>query len=118
MTTSSNSANNQCAASGAVLMTGHGHGVILGVPQPQWSLNNQTMSGALSIHNGTENVITFHKNGIIETAAGKIHTDDWIQIIMLMKRFIMDVANDPETAEKYPYIKDMAHTWMMDKLSK
>lgn len=83
-----------------------------------WSIGHQTNSGALTINSGGENVITFHKDGIIETSSGKIHANDWIQVINIMKQFIVDVANDPETSEKYPYIKDMAHTWMIDNLSK
>lgn len=60
--------------------------------------------------------ITFAMDGTIKTRAGTITAEDWIMVVKLMKRFIMDVANDPETASKYPYMKDAAHTWLIDEL--
>jgi hypothetical protein len=113
MTIYNNNFINQLPGVNSVLVSNGG----IGSTTSAWSVGSQN-AGTLTINNGQESVITFHKDGIIETTAGKIHASDWIQIINVMKQFIMDVANDPETAEKYPYIKDMAHTWMMDKLKK
>lgn len=61
-------------------------------------------------------VITFYKDGNIKTKAGIISAEDWTLVVKLMKQFIVDVANDPETASKYPYMKDAAHAWLIDEL--
>jgi hypothetical protein len=37
-------------------------------------------------------------------------------VVKLMKQIIMDMGKDPDTASKYPYIQDAAHTWMMTEL--
>jgi hypothetical protein len=84
-----------------------------------WSVTSNASSNAITIRNKNgENVITFHNDGIIETTTGKIHADEWIQVTMIMKQFIMDVAKDEEFAKKYPYVKDMAHSWIMNELRK
>jgi hypothetical protein len=85
-----------------------------------WSVtSNVNSNNAITVKNTAgETVITFHHDGIIETASGKIHADEWIQITMIMKQFIMDVAKDEEFAKKYPYVKDMAHSWIMNELRK
>jgi hypothetical protein len=84
-----------------------------------WSVSSSINSNAITINNKNgETVITFHNDGIIETAGGKIHADEWIQVTMIMKQFIMDMAKDEEFAKKYPYVKDMAHSWVMNELRK
>jgi hypothetical protein len=61
-------------------------------------------------------VITFKLDGDIITKAGTITADDWISVIKVMKQLIMDMSQDEELASKYPYIRDAAHSWMMNKL--
>lgn len=86
---------------------------------PNWSVTSNVTSEAISIRNKQgETILTFHNDGIIETNGGKIHADEWIQVTMIMKQFIMDVAKDEEFSKKYPYVKDMAHGWIMKELSK
>jgi hypothetical protein len=61
-------------------------------------------------------VITFKLDGDIVTKAGTITADDWISVTKVMKQLIMDMSQDEELASKYPYIRDAAHNWMMNKL--
>jgi len=61
-------------------------------------------------------VITFKLDGDIVTKAGTITADDWISVIKVMKQLIMDMSQDEELASKYPYIRDAAHIWMINKL--
>ena len=61
-------------------------------------------------------VITFKLDGDIVTKAGTITADDWISVIKVMKQLIMDMSQDEELVSKYPYIRDVAHSWMMNKL--
>jgi hypothetical protein len=61
-------------------------------------------------------VITFKLNGDIVTKTGTITADDWISVIKVMKQLIMDMSQDEELASKYPYIRDAAHIWMINKL--
>lgn len=75
-------------------------------------------STAFQIQNNSEPVVSFGTDGIVTTKAGEISVDDWVQVIKLMKQFIIDVSQDEETAKKYPYLRDAAHQWMMDELRK
>ena len=84
-----------------------------------WQVASNVNSNAITIKNKNgDDVMIFHNDGMIETKSGKIKADEWIQIALVMKQFIMDVANDEESAKKYPYVKDMAHGWMMNELRK
>lgn len=84
-----------------------------------WSVTSNVTSEAISIRNKQgETILTFHNDGIIETAGGKIRADEWVQVTMMMKQFIMDVAQDEEFSKKYPYVRDMAHGWVMKELGK
>jgi hypothetical protein len=64
----------------------------------------------------TDPVITFALDGTITTKAGTITAEDWISVIKVMKQLIMDMSQDKELVSKYPYIRDAAHTWMMNEL--
>jgi hypothetical protein len=75
-------------------------------------------SSAFQIRNNAEPVLQIDLDGKITTKAGTISVEDWIQVVKLMRQFIIDVSNDQETAKKYPYLKDAAHQWMMDELRK
>ena len=61
-------------------------------------------------------VITFKSDGVIVTKAGTITANDWISVINVMKQLVMDMSQDEELVSKYPYIRDAAHIWMMNKL--
>lgn len=89
-----------------------------GLNGTNWSAHNipQTSNNAIQIGGNTEPVLTIHYNGDIVTKAGTITTDDWITTIKVMKQLIMDMSQDEELASKYPYIRDAAHSWMMEKL--
>jgi hypothetical protein len=94
--------------------TGSSIGVI-----PAGAISGSTQySSAFQIRNDTEPVLQISQDGLITTKAGTVSVDDWIQVIKLMKQFIVDVSNDEETSKKYPYLKDAAHQWMMDELRK
>lgn len=80
--------------------------------------NGSLVSPALSITNDNGNpLLSFRKDGIIETSAGNISVEDWIVIITVMKQFIIDVAKDDEAVKKYPYLKDAAFQMLMNKLT-
>ena len=79
------------------------------------SITATTSTNAIQIGN-PEPVITFHMNGNIATSAGTITASEWISVIKVMKQLIMDMSQDEELASKYPYIRDAAHSWMMEKL--
>ena len=79
------------------------------------SITATTSTNAIQIGN-PDPVITFHMNGNIATSAGTITADDWITTIKVMKQLVMDMSQDEELVSKYPYIRDVAHSWMMEKL--
>jgi hypothetical protein len=79
-----------------------------------WS--STVTSNALQIGNNPDAVITFGYDGTITAKAGTITTTDWISVTKVMKQLIMDMSEDDELASKYPYIRDAAHIWMMNKL--
>jgi hypothetical protein len=82
-------------------------------------LGSNINSEAVVIKNGGgENIITFHKDGTIETSAGKINADEWVSLTLLLKQLIMDMSKDPDLVSKYPYIQDVAHGWLMKELKK
>ena len=90
-----------------------------GLNGTNWSAHNipqTTATNALQIGGNPNPVVTFHYDGTIVTKAGSITSDDWISVIKVMKQLIMDMSQDEELASKYPYIRDAAHSWMMDKL--
>lgn len=76
---------------------------------------NAAQSSAFEIRND-KHTIVFNTDGTITTKAGTITSEDWITVIQLMKRLIMDMSKDPDTVSKYPYIQDAAHDWMMTEL--
>jgi hypothetical protein len=87
-----------------------------GMNGSMWS--SQTIAAptnAIQIGN-PEPVITFHMDGTITTPVGTITNNDWISVIKVMKQLIMDMSQDEELVSKYPYIRDAAHSWMMEKL--
>jgi len=99
---------------------GGGSGQVLtanGLNGTNWSAHNipQTHTNAIQIGN-PDPVVTFNLNGNITTKAGTITAEDWITTIKVMKQLIMDMSQDEELASKYPYIRDAAHSWMMNKL--
>jgi len=72
-------------------------------------------SSAIQI-GGEEPIITFKHNGDITTKAGTISAEDWVTVIQTMKQLIMDMSKDQELVSKYPYIQDIAHTWLINEL--
>lgn len=81
----------------------------------QQGLSVNTTQSAFEIRND-RHAIVFSADGTITTKAGTITSEDWITVIQLMKRLIMDMSKDPDTVSKYPYIQDAAHDWMMTEL--
>ena len=64
-------------------------------------------------------ILRIDTDGTITTPnAGSIKADDWIETIQLMRQFIIDVSKDPELSEKFPYLKEAAHGWLMKELRK
>ena len=87
-----------------------------GMNGSMWSSQTITApTNAIQIGN-PEPVITFGMDGTITTPVGTITNNDWISVIKVMKQMIMDMSEDEELVSKYPYIRDAAHTWMMEKL--
>ena len=85
-----------------------------GMNGSNWS--STVTPNALSIGNSPDYAIAFGYDGTITTKAGSITTDDWISVIKVMKQLVMDMSQDEELVSKYPYIRDAAHIWMMNKL--
>ena len=83
-----------------------------GMNGTSWSMKH---TNAVQIGN-PDPVITFKLDGDIVTKAGTITADDWITTIKVMKQLVMDMSQDEELVSKYPYIRDVAHSWMMEKL--
>ena len=83
-----------------------------------WMQQGSTINAVQSVFEirNDESTIVFNADGTITTKAGTITTEDWITVIQLMKRLIMDMSKDPDTVSKYPYIQDAAHEWMMTEL--
>lgn len=123
MTTYNNWQNNLPGVSAGIIAQSVGAAIPGAVLQanstinPNWNIATSKTALVIKNSDGTS-VLSFQDDGVIETAAGSIKADEWIQIVNLMKQFIMDVANDEETAKKYPYLKDAAHIWLMNDLRK
>lgn len=101
--------NSGIGASGQVLTSNGMNGTM-------WSSQTiTTPPNAIQI-GGADPVITFAMDGTITTKAGTITAGEWISVIKVMKQLIMDMSQDEELASKYPYIRDAAHSWMMEKL--
>jgi hypothetical protein len=83
-----------------------------GMSGSSWSTQH---TNAVQIGN-PDPVITFKLDGDIVTKAGTITADDWITTVKVMKQLVMDMSQDEELVSKYPYIRDVAHSWMMEKL--
>lgn len=89
-----------------------------GLNGSSWMMNQTitaSTTNAIQIGN-PDPVVTFNLDGNITTKAGTITAEDWITTIRVMKQLIMDMSQDEELASKYPYIRDAAHTWMIEKL--
>jgi hypothetical protein len=96
---------------------GGGNGQVLtanGMNGTSW-MSPPTLTSAIQIGN-PDPVITFKLDGDIVTKAGTITADDWITTIKVMKQLVMDMSQDEELVSKYPYIRDAAHSWMIEKL--
>ena len=89
-----------------------------GMNGSSWMMNqNITASTTNAIQIGNPDpVVTFGLDGSITTKAGTITADDWITTIKVMKQLVMDMSQDEELVSKYPYIRDVAHSWMIEKL--
>jgi len=88
-----------------------------GMNGSSWMSQGITTAQTSAIQIGNPNpVITFKLDGDIVTKAGTITAEDWISVIKLMKRLIMDMSEDRELVSKYPYIQDAAHSWFMNEL--
>ena len=103
--------------------TGLGHlpsGQVLtssGLNGSSWMAPGTSFDSQNAIQIGNPNpVITFAMNGNITTPVGTISADDWITVIQTMKRLIMDMSQDQDIISKYPYIQDVAHTWLINEL--
>jgi hypothetical protein len=87
-----------------------------GMNGSMWSSQTiTTHPNAIQIGN-PDPVITFAMDGTITTKAGTITAGEWISVIKVMQQLIMDMSQDEELVSKYPYIRDVAHSWMMEKL--
>ena len=88
-----------------------------GLNGTSWMSQTTTTAPTNAIQIGNPDpVVTFKLNGEITTKAGTITAEDWITTIKVMKQLIMDMGQDEELASKYPYIRDAAHSWMIEKL--
>jgi hypothetical protein len=72
----------------------------------------------LTIRTANNGSIEFCNDGTIRTESDSIPISELIEVTKIMKRFIMDIANDPELSGKYAYITDAAHTWVVKELTK
>jgi hypothetical protein len=99
---------------GAIPPTGH---VLTsnGMNGNMWTSTVTTPPNAIQV-GGSDPVLTFGMDGTITTPVGTITNNDWISVIKVMKQLIMDMSQDEELVSKYPYIRDAAHSWMMEKL--
>jgi|LauGreDrversion4_2_1035121.scaffolds.fasta_scaffold243370_4 hypothetical protein len=89
-----------------------------GMNGSNWMMNQTitaSTTNAIQIGN-PDPVVTFGLDGNITTKSGTITAEDWISVIKIMKQLIMDMSQDEELASKYPYIRDAAHSWMIEKL--
>ena len=102
---------------GAIPPTGHvlTANVLNGTSWMNQSTTATTSTNTIQIGN-PEPVVTFHMDGTITTPVGTITNNDWISVIKVMKQLVIDMSQDEELVSKYPYIRDAAHTWMMEKL--
>jgi len=90
----------------------------IGATGSNMSWTNSVSTSAFEIRQNNS-ILRIDTDGTITTpGAGSIHADEWIETIKLMKQLIMDIGRDPELSEKFPYLKEAAHKWLMKELSK
>jgi hypothetical protein len=63
-------------------------------------------------------VFTGDNNSTLSANDETINVGELIQIAKLMKRVMIDIANDSELSEKLPHVKDAANQWLLDELKK
>jgi hypothetical protein len=62
--------------------------------------------------------VTFTNDGEIVTAEGAIKINDLIVMVTIFKKLVVELSQDRDVVKKYPYIQDLAHTWLIEELSK
>lgn len=99
-------------------------------PNPYNTITNSTItasstasvsmvkSAPLNINQGTDAEVSFTADGKIATVINSTDIKEMIDVINLMKRFMIDVASDPEISERYPYIKEAAFDWVVNGLKR
>jgi hypothetical protein len=82
------------------------------------TIATHTVSKAIEIKQGDDSIVAFNTDGTITSPAGAITVEDWIETVQLMKQLIVDIAQDPELAARFPYLEAAAHRWMITTLRK
>lgn len=83
--------------------------------------NNVTSSThSAFVINGKENdaLLKIGLDGNISNDNHTVTVNEWLEVVKLMKQFIIDISQDEETAAKYPYLKEAAYRWMIEELKK
>jgi len=63
-------------------------------------------------------VLDISYDGVITTKAGTISIDQWVASTNVMTKLIMEMSKDDELSNKYPFIRDAAHEWLVNDLQK
>lgn len=75
----------------------------------------QQTGAALSIQGDME----FTKsNSFLEVDGERVSVRDLVKMTQMFKRLMFDIANDPELAARFPYVKEGAHEWAIEVLKK
>jgi hypothetical protein len=82
------------------------------------SIQSKVVSPAIEIKEGEDSIVAFNTDGTISSPDGTITVSDWIETVQLMKQLMIDIAQDPELADRFPTIKEAAHKWMITTLRK
>lgn len=87
-----------------------------GTSNYQWST---TTSSPIFTVGGGSNESSIRISGAepkLATDAGSVNVNDVIDVVNAMKQMIVEMAKDDELPEKYQWVKDIAHDWMIKAL--
>jgi hypothetical protein len=66
----------------------------------------------------TSSISLAGENAKISTDHGDIVLKDLIEIMVVMRKLIMDMSTDEDINKKYPYLRETAQSWILKELRK
>lgn len=84
-------------------------------------LNTGGTTGPSAFHiqgkDGPSLIITYDGK-VISESGNSITVEEWIETVKVMRQFVIEVARDEEMSQRYPFLREAAHQWMMDEIKR